>query len=243
MSEMTENEMRVQTGDGAMTVFTVHPDGDGPFPVAVLYMDAPGYRDAVKEHARRFAADGYYVVLPDLFYRGGEKLTMDEEGRERIFELVRSLTPEKIEADTRAVLDAVADDAAASAGPKVCVGYCMGAKFALHAAAVFPDMVAAAGAHPGALATDEPDSPHLELPQVRAELYYAFAENDQSATPASVERFRRAIADAGVRGEVERLPGTSHGFALADRPVYDRDASERHFEKTLALWRRALSAS
>src|SRR4051812_7489971 len=187
MSEMTENEMRVQTADGSMTVFTVRPDGEGPSPVALVYMDAPGYRDAVKEHARRFAADGYYVALPDLFYRAGEKLTMDEEGRERIFELVRSLTPDKIEADTRAVLDAVADDPAASPGPKVCVGYCMGAKFALHAAAVLPDMAAAAGAHPGALATDEPDSPHLELPQVRAELYYAFAENDQSATRESVE--------------------------------------------------------
>ncbi len=243
MPTVTEREIQVETPDGSMTLFVVHPDGDGPFPVGIVYMDAPGYRDAVKDHARRFAADGYYVVLPDLFYRGGEKLTMDEEGRERIFELVHSLTPDKIEADTRAALDAVADDPVASAGPKVCVGYCMGAKFALHAAAALPDMVAAAGAHPGALATDEPDSPHLELPQIRAELYYAFAENDQSATPESVERFRRAIADAGVRGEVERLPGTSHGFALADRPVYDRDASERHFEKTLVLWRRALSSS
>jgi carboxymethylenebutenolidase len=239
---VSEREIKVETPDGSMTVFVVHPDGDGPFPVAVVYLDAPGYREALKEHARRFAADGYYVVLPDLFYRGGEKLTMDEAGRDRIFEIARGLTPETIEADTRAVLDAVADDPAASPGPKVCVGYCMGAKFALYAAAAFPDMVAAAGAHPGALATDEPDSPHLMLPSVRAELYYAFAENDQSATPESVDRFRQAIADAGVRGEVERLPGTNHGFALADRPVYDRDASERHFERTLDAWRRNVSA-
>lgn len=240
---MSEREIKVETPDGSMTVFTVHPDGEGPFPVAVVYLDAPGYREALKEHARRFAADGYFAVLPDLFYRGGEKLTMDEAGRDRIFEIARGLTPEKIEADTRAVLDAVAGDPAASPGPTVCVGYCMGAKFALYAAAAFPQMAAAAGAHPGALATDEPDSPHLLLPRVRAELYYAFAENDQSATPESVERFRQAIADAGVRGEVERLPGTDHGFALADRPVYDRDASEHHFEQTLDAWRRNVSST
>ena len=237
-----EKEIKVETADGAMTVFVAQPDGEGPFPVAVVYMDAPGYREALKEHARRFAADGYYVVLPDLFYRAGDKLTMDGEGSERIMPLVRSLTPGMVEADTRAVLDAIADDPTAAPGPKVVVGYCMGAKFALHLAATMPDVVAAAGIHPGALATDEPDSPHLELPQVRAELYFAFAENDQSATPESVERFREAIADAGVRGVVERLPGTSHGFAMADRPVYDRDASERHFEKTLELWRRNLSS-
>ena len=237
---MTENEMRVQTGDGAMTVFTVHPGGDGPFPVALVYMDAPGYRDTLKDNARRFAADGYFCVVPDLFYRGGAKLTMDEHGRERIFELARDLTPEKIEADTEAALAAVADDPAASTGPRVAVGYCMGAKFALHAAAARDDLVAVAGIHPGALATDEPDSPHLELPQVRAELYYAFAEHDRSATPESVDRFREAMAEAGVRGVVERLPGTEHGFSMADRPVYDHDASERHFERTLDLWRRNL---
>jgi len=240
MRAMTEREIRVQTDGGTITVFTVHPDGDGPFPVALVYMDAPGYRETLKDNARRFAADGYFCVVPDLFYRAGEKLTMDEHGRERIFELVRDLTPEKIEADTEAALAAVADDPAASTGPKVAVGYCMGAKFALHAAAARDDLIAVAGIHPGALVTDEPDSPHLELPQVRAELYYAFAEHDRSATPESVDRFREAMAEAGVRGVVERLPGTEHGFSMADRPVYDRDASERHFERTLDLWRRNL---
>jgi len=237
---MTENEMRVETRDGTMTVFTVHPDGDGPFPLAIVYMDAPGYRETLKDNARRFAADGYFCVVPDLFYRGGEKLTMDEHGRERIFELVRNLTPDVIDSDTEAALAAVEDDPAAAPGSKVCVGYCMGAKFALHTAAARDDFVAAAGIHPGALATDEPDSPHRELPQVRAELYYAFAEHDRTATPESVDRFREAMAEAGVRGVVERLPGTEHGFSMADRPVYDRDASERHFERTLDLWRRNL---
>lgn len=240
---MTENERHVQGADGTMTVLTVHPDRKGPFPVALVYMDAPGYRETLKDNARRFSADGYFCVVPDLFYRAGEKLTMDEHGRERIFELVRGLTPEKIEADTEAALGAVADDPAASAGPKVCVGYCMGAKFALHIAAARGDVAAVAGIHPGALATDEPDSPHLELSEVRAELYYAFAEHDRSATPESVDRFREAMAEAGVRGVVERLPGTEHGFSMADRPVYDRDASERHFERTLDLWRRNLSAT
>ena len=239
---MNEQEIRVETADGTMTVFVVRRDGDGPYPIAVVYMDAPGYREAVKEHARRFAADGYYCVLPDLFYRAGEKLTMEEAGDERIFGLVRSLTPDMVLTDTESALEAIASDTAASSGPKVCVGYCMGAKFALYLAAARDDVVAAAGIHPGALVSDGPDSPHLVLPQVRAELYYAFAENDRTATAENVESFREAVDDAGVSGTVERLPGTSHGFALADRAVYDSDASERHFERTLDLWRRSLTA-
>ena len=89
--------------------------------------------------------------------------------------------------------------------------------------------------------TDKPDSPHHDVAGVRGELYFAFAEHDRTATPELVDRFRSELERNGVRGVVERLPGTAHGFAMADLAVYDRDAAERHFERTLALWRRNLS--
>jgi carboxymethylenebutenolidase len=232
---MYETEIRVPTADGEMTTFVAHPDNGGPFPIAVLYMDGVGYREQVKANARRFAAAGYYCVAPDLFYRSGEKVAFDlsqmsdPDFRERLMSIVQSLKPEMVRADTEAIFAAIADDPAAASGPKVCVGYCMGARFALHAAAALADeFVAAAGIHPGALVTDQADSPHRDLASVRGELYFAFAENDQSATPEIVERFRHELEQQGVAGVVERLPGTSHGFAMADLPVYDRDAAERH---------------
>ena len=199
---MIENEIAVETDDGRMRVFLVHPDSRGPFPVALLYMDGVGYREQVKANARRFAADGYFCVAPDLFYRFGDDVTFDfsqmgDPGfRERVISLIGGLKPQMVAADTQALLAAVANDPAAAAGPKVCVGYCMGARMALHVAGALPDeFVAAAGIHPGAL----------------------------------------------VRGDVERLSGTSHGFAMADLPVYDERAAEHHFERTLELWRRNLS--
>ncbi|MBO0701410.1 MAG: dienelactone hydrolase family protein [Candidatus Dormibacteraeota bacterium] len=249
---MEEREISVPTADGEMPAFTVHPETGGPFPVAVLYMDGVGYREQVKENARRFAAGGFYCVVPDLFYRSGKGITFDfsriatgradESERARMMGVVGSVTPEGVEGDTQAVLHAVGDDPAAAPGAKVCVGYCMGARFALHAASEFPDeFVAGAGIHPGALMTDRPDSPHRDLAGVRGELYFAFAEEDPSAPPELVDRFREELRQRGVRGEVERAPGTRHGFAMADLPVYDRDAAERHFERTLDLWRRNLS--
>src|SRR3954454_23033801 len=175
---MFQTELAVGTADGQMTTFVVHPDGDGPFPVAVLFMDGVGYREQVKENARRFAADGYYVVAPDLFYRSGEKLTFDfaraaePEYRERLMSIIASLTPERAMADIGAIFAVIADDPAAAGGSKVCVGYCMGARLALHAAsAEAEDFVAAAGIHPSALVTDQPDSPHLKLAHVKGELY------------------------------------------------------------------------
>src|SRR3954454_8752857 len=129
-----------------MTTLVVHPDGDGPFPVAVLFMDGVGYRDQIKVNARRFAADGYYVVAPDLFHRSGEKVSFDvrrlredDDYRAGLMATIAKVTPDAATADTRAVFDAIADDPAAAPGAKVCVGYCMGARVALHAASAMPD--------------------------------------------------------------------------------------------------------
>src|SRR5262249_53573842 len=152
------------------------------FPVAILFMDGVGYRDQVKQNARRFAAAGYWCAAPDLFHRSGDQLSFDftrmgdDAYRERLMRIVASVTPDGALSDTVAVLDVAADDPTASDGPKVCVGYCMGARIALHVAASLPgEFVAAAGIHPANLVTDEPDSPHLELANVRGELYFAFA--------------------------------------------------------------------
>ena len=248
---MSEHEIRVTAADGEMLTFAAHPEGEGPFPVAVLYMDAVGYREQVKDNARRFAAGGFYCVAPDLFYRSGAGLTFDMKKLaadgfqgpevERLMNLVSSVKPAMVAADTRAILDAIESDPAASPGPKVCVGYCMGARFALHVASALADQfVAAAGIHPGAPITDQPDSPHHDLAGVRGELYFAFADNDRF--PAElIDQFRSELHQHAVKGVVERVPGTAHGFAMADLPVYDPDAAERHFQRTLELWRRNLS--
>jgi carboxymethylenebutenolidase len=245
-----EKEIRVQTADGEMTAFVVRPNGEGPFPVAVVFQDGVGYREQVKENARRFAAAGYCCAAPDMFYRAGVRISFDfsrmlsgaEDERERMMSIVRTVTPDRAVADTKALLGAIASDPAAGKGPKVCVGYCMGARIVLHIAAAMPDeFVAAAGIHPGALIADGPDSPHHDLDRVRGELYFAFAEIDRTATPEQVDRFREEMQARGLRGQVERIAGVAHGFAMADLPVYNREASERHFELTLDLWRRTLS--
>jgi carboxymethylenebutenolidase len=160
----------------------------------------------------------------------------------RMMSAAASLTPQKVVADTKAVFAAIASDPAAGRGVKVCVGYCMGARLALHVASVLADeFVAVAGIHPGALISDKPDSPHHDLAGVRAELYFAFAETDRTATAELVNQFREELRRNRVPDVVERLPGTAHGFAMADLPVYNKEWAERHFERTLDLWRRNLS--
>jgi carboxymethylenebutenolidase len=202
---MEESEFRAETDDGSMTTFSVHPQGDGPFPVAFLYIDGVGYREQIKDNARRFAEGGYLCVTADLFYRSGERLTLDftrmrvdEAYRRRASSLIGSLTPDMVMADTEAVFNALATDPRASKGPRVCVGYCMGSRFSLHAAATMPDrFAAAAGIHPGALVTDQPDSPHQDLARVRRALFRVRRDRsirytgDRRSFPARARATRR----------------------------------------------------
>ena len=58
---MIERQIDISTQDGAapeqgMGVFIARPDRGGPFPVVILYMDAPGIREELRDMARRMAA-------------------------------------------------------------------------------------------------------------------------------------------------------------------------------------------
>jgi len=152
---------------------------------------------------------------------------------------VERVTLDRAIADARAVLDAIDDDPMAASGPKVCVGYCMGARISLHAAAALSEeLVAAAGSHPAALVTDAPDSPHNALADVRGELYFAFAENDPSAPVETVERFRAELERLHVRGaDAGCTPWVRDGGSAGLQLVGGRGALRASIE----LWRRNLA--
>ena len=66
---MREAHLTIETNEGEMSTFVVHPESNGPFPVILFLMDAPGKREELHDMARRVAATGYYVMLPNLYYR------------------------------------------------------------------------------------------------------------------------------------------------------------------------------
>jgi len=242
---MQERQVDIPTKDGKTTTFIVHPDRGGPFPVILFYMDAPAIREELRDMARRFASSGYYVVLPNMYYRAGVMelgpLPTDpnDPKRKKMFELMNSLTIPLVMEDTDAILRYIESDAAASKGAMGTVGYCMSGQYATAAAVRYPDRVMAAGSIYGTqLVTKAPDSPHLTAKKAKAELYFGCAETDIYAPPELIEKVKQGMS--GAKAEVEIYPGTHHGFAFPKRPVYDRNAAERHWERLLALYRRNL---
>jgi len=161
--------------------------------------------------------------------------------RDRMFELMGNLSNAMAAADAAALVDYANNDAAADASSVGVVGYCMSGPFSIAIAAAMPDRVnAAASIHGVRLVTDEPDSPHAQLPQCTAEIYIAAAETDHYAPPEIIDGFEAAMAANNTPGRVEWYPGTEHGFAYSERPQYDKASSERHWERLHALFQRAL---
>jgi len=241
---MIERQIDIATPDGATTTFICHPERGGPHPLVLFFMDAPAIREELRDMARRLATAGYYVMLPNLYYRAGvmELGSFTEPGvRERMFALMSGLTIPMVMSDAKALIAFADADPAAKPGPIGAVGYCMSGQFAINAAGTFADRVAAAASFYGVLlVTDKPDSPHLMAEKAEGELYIACAETDHWAPMEMVEALKASLAAGKSNSEVEIYPGVEHGFAFPQRDAYDKAAAERHWERLLALYRRRL---
>jgi carboxymethylenebutenolidase len=240
---MIERFVDISTGDGDMNTFIVHPEENGPHPLVLFLMDAPGMREEIRDMSRRLATAGYYVMSPQLYYRDVAEFNVFETGdRDRMFELMSHLSNEMVANDAVALIAHADADQAAGTSAVGVVGYCMSGPFAIYLAGRIPDRVkAAASFHGVRLVTDADDSPHLQLPETNAEVYVGAAEVDAYAPPEMIDAFERAIETSGCRGRVEWYPGTEHGFTFRERgPLYDKPASERHWERLHDLFSRNL---
>jgi carboxymethylenebutenolidase len=243
-TELTARHLQLDTGEGSMSTYVVHPAEGGPHPVVLFLMDAPGKRPLLHAMADRIAANGYYVMLPNLFYRMTPAFELDfasTESFERMRELMYAVSNAMVARDA-AQLFAFADaDPAAHAADVGCVGYCMSGPFSLWVAAEHADRVRAAASFYGVrLHVDKHDSPHLRLGEVTGEVYVGAAEFDDYVPLEMIDRLEAAMQAAGTRGRVERYWGLHHGFAFDDRPAYDADGDRRHWEVLLDLFDRTL---
>ena len=247
---MNEQTLDIDTGDGEMETFVCHPERGGPHPAIFFLMDAPGIRDELRDMARRLAAAGFYVLLPNLYYRAGRDTMFGpdvlEDGsaeKARMREIRTKMTIPPVMDDLAAMLAFVDGQDEAAPGPVGCHGYCMSGPYALAAAARYPDRIAAAASFYGTwLVSDAEESPHLSLGSAKGELYIACAEHDDLAPMPMVEELRGLFEQSGAAGEIEIYPEVHHGFAFPERWCYDESAAERHWDKLLALYRRMSDA-
>lgn len=236
-------EISIRTRDGICRSFVFRPAGSGPWPAVLMYMDGIGIRPAMLEVGERLATHGYFVLLPDLFYRSGPYAPMDphtvfsvpEQRKVLMEKFFAPATSANVMSDTRAFLDHLVAEPDVRPGGIGTVGYCMGGFLSITAAGTYPDrIVAAASYHGSRLATDLPESPHLLAPKMKARVYVAGAIEDASFPDDMKVRLDEALTAAGVDHTVETYPAR-HGWVLGDTPAHDAAAADRHWETLLAL--------
>jgi carboxymethylenebutenolidase len=244
---MTHETLSVRTDDGDCPVHVFTPKGSGPWPAAIFFMDGLGIRQTLFDMGQRLADAGYVVLLPDLYYRAGPyepldpKVVFAGDVRTAIGHLYPTTGNRKAAQDTEAFL-ALIDSRKDVSGKKIgTTGYCMGGGMSLTAAGTYPDRIAAAASfHGGNLATDAEDSPHLLAPKIKARVYVAGADQDNGYPPEMEVRLDKALTDAKVDHHCEIYPGALHGWTMADFPIYNEPAAERHWRELLALFKATL---
>ncbi|MFF1920291.1 dienelactone hydrolase family protein [Streptomyces sp. NPDC058221] len=236
---MPTETLQIPTADGQADAFAAFPDGDGRHPGVLMYPDGFGIRPVVQEMARELAGHGYYVLVPNIFYRHGPTPVIElpeyigEEARSAVFAqvmpLIEAHTAERALSDADAYLRFLTTRPRVGAGPVAVTGYCIGGLLATRTAVAHPGQVAALAAFHAPVGADGPDA----LAGLTARVHFGHAEGD--LTPDALGELNRALDAAGVGYTSEIYPGTVHGFTMSDTESFNSAALQHHWDRLLAL--------
>jgi carboxymethylenebutenolidase len=256
--QVVETNVTIKTADGTCDAAFIHP-ANGSHPGVLIWPDAFGLRPSMRDMAKRLAADGYSVLVPNPFYRVAKAPVVDNvptfnfgdpAQRAKLTPLMGSINAAgAAEADANAFIAWLDGQRQVDRTKKVGTqGYCMGGALVVRTAAAVPDRVGAgASFHGGGLVTTNPNSPHLLAPKLKARMYFGVAANDDAQQPEAKTKLKEAFEAAKVPAEIEVYPQAQHGWCVPDmpmqangQPTYSKPDAERAWSKLLALYKTAL---
>jgi len=250
---VVETNVEVKTPDGVCDAAFIHPMS-GSHPGVLLWPDAFGLRPSMREMAKRLAAEGYSVLVPNPFYRISKAPFTDAstfnfanpDDMKKLGPLMGSVNaPGNAEKDAVAYVAFLDAQKEVNKNKKIGTqGYCMGGPLVVKTAAALPNRIGAGGSfHGGGLVTDKPDSPHLLASKIKAHMYFGIASNDDMRQPDAKDKLKESFAAAKVPTEIEVYSASLHGWCVPDMPqqngmpIYNKPDAERAWAKLLALYK------
>ena len=254
-AQTVDSDISITTPGGVCDAAFIHPQGKGPFPAVILFTDVFGLRPTMREMAARLAAsEGYAVLVPNPYYRTSKAPGLptgldfgSPADRDKIAKVRAPLTDEAVTSDTVAYVNYLDSQSVVHKKAKMGVfGYCMGGPFTMQAAAANPERIGAgASFHGGGLVTDKPDSPHLKVPKMKAQFYFAIAMNDDQRQPDAKTKLDEAFKAVNLPAKIEVYDGCLHGWCVKDmplqdgKPIYNEAQAERAWGDLKALFKSA----
>jgi carboxymethylenebutenolidase len=253
-AQMVDTDVQVTTSAGVCDAALIHPRG-GSWPGVILFTDVFGLRPTMRDMAKRLAADGFTVLVPNPFYRTSKApgLSTDIDfnnaaDRAKIDMLRAPLTSDAVMQDATAYVKFLDSQSSVNKKAKMGVfGYCMGGPMTLQAAASSPGRIGAgASFHGGGLVTDKPNSPHLLVAKIKAQYYFGIAMNDDQRQPDAKTKLDEAFKAANLQAKIEVYDGCLHGWCVKDMPnapgkppIYNEAQAERAWGELVSLYKRA----
>ena len=242
---VTDAEVTVTTPDGTADCYFVHP-ASGTAPGVLVWPDIFGLRPAFRQMGKRLAESGYAVLVVNPFYRTKKAPTAADGAStpiQQLMPLAQSLNEKTQMTDAKAFIEWLDKQASVAKNRKVGTqGYCMGGPIAFRTASAVPDRVGAvASFHGGGLATDMPNSPHLQASKSKAQFLIEIAENDDQRAPDEKNVLKETFGKANVPAEIEVYAGAAHGWCPPDSRVYNEAQAEKAWSRLLALYGKALA--
>ena len=216
-------------GSGQVQGYLAKPaHAAGRLPAVLVVHENRGLNPHIEDIARRLALAGYLAYAPDALTPLGGYPGNEDDARA----LFAKLDPAKARADIVAAgrsLLTLPD----SSGKVGVVGFCWGGSLSNHVATQMPELLAAVPFYGGAPAVED-------VPRIKARLLIHYAGNDERVN-AGWPAYEAALKAAGVRYEQFTYAGTQHGFNNDTTPRYDAAAAQLAWERTLAVFKAALS--
>jgi len=250
---VTETMVTVKTPDGMCDSAYIHPT-TGSHPAVIIWPDAFGLRPAMRDIGKRISAEGYSVLVVNPYYRvtkaPGIDLTnfsfANKDDMAKLQGLMGPMNaPGGIERDAAAFVAFLDQQKEVSKAKKFGTqGYCMGGPLVVRTAAALPNRIGAGGSfHGGGLVTDQPTSPHLLAPKIKARMYFGIASNDDMRQPDAKDKLKEAF---GQKAEIEVYSKSLHGWCVPDMPaqpgmpIYNKPDAEKAWTKLVALYKAGL---
>jgi len=248
--KVVERDVNVPMASGVSDSALFYPEGNGTWPAVLVWTDILGLRPVFREMGRRLAAQGYIVLVPNPFFRNAKAPVVDgsfdfskPEDRAKVMPLAAALTADANISDAKAYTTFLDQQPQTNKNKKMGVqGYCMGGPLTFRTAATRPDRIGAAATfHGGGLVTDKRDSPHLLIPEMKAEVLCCVADNDDKRDPGAKDTLKQAFAAAHLTATVEVFEGCNHGWTVSGSQVYNEAGAERAWSELTAMYKRNLS--
>ena len=248
-TKVVESDVNVPMASGVSDSALFYPEGKGHWPAVLVWTDILGLRPVFRELGQRLAAQGYTVLVPNPFYRNAKAPVVDgtfdfskPEDRAKVMPMAAALTADANVSDAKSYVAFLGAQPQTDKKKKMGVqGYCMGGPLTFRTAATASDRIGAAATfHGGGLVNDKPDSPHLLIPEMKAEVFCAVADNDDKRDPAAKDTLKAAFSAARLTATVEVYEGCNHGWTVRGSQVYNEAGAERAWAELTALYKRNL---